>query len=339
MDDGDIPVLRQLIGRRELMSLDQRIDGTVAVGMESHRDAEVIDGLQPLVDDLLRGGQLAPPVLLAAGAAGEIGRGEESGPALGRAVDGDLHAPDLEALVVLAPGRNGRLFQDLFQIGNERECHHVDDVGAGLGGALHGLERRDVRGPFVGRRHAGLGVQHLAGPAPLDLLRRRHRLRLAEHGQEGGFHDQPVGLVGARLAHDHAARWRRGGGADAVVLLGTAVQHTPVHGHMVDAHRIIRKSLVEVVAVQMTPARHDGFVVAVGHDHLTRGNLPFRREGLQRGDDAVDVLARAGRRRIKLRLVGHQQRVDVVGLPTVRRTSPGYHLDFPRYVGHLQATI
>ena len=144
----------------------------VAVGMEVQRDAQVVDLLDHLVDDVLRERQLAAPVLLAAGAAGQVGRGEEGGPALRRAVDRDLDAADLEALVVLAPLGHRELREDLVHVGDEGVGDHVDDVGPGLRGALHRLQLRQVRRPFMGGGDAGLRVEHLArlgrtrSPAP-----------------------------------------------------------------------------------------------------------------------------------------------------------------------------
>ena len=63
-----------------------------------------------------------------------------------------------------------------------------------------------------------------------------------------------------------------------------------MHGHMVDAHRVVRERRVEVIAVEQTPVGHDGVVVAVAHDHFALGDLALGGELLELGDDTVDVL-------------------------------------------------
>ena len=61
---------------------EEGIDRSVAIGVQVQRHAQLVDLLYRLVDDLLRGGQLPLPVLLAAGSAGKVGRGEIGGFAL-----------------------------------------------------------------------------------------------------------------------------------------------------------------------------------------------------------------------------------------------------------------
>ena len=170
--------LRQVARRGQFMRLEEGVDGRVAIGMEVQRNPHVIDLLDHLVDGILREGQFALPVLLARRSAGQVGRGEEGGPALRRAVDGDLDAADLETVVVLAPFGERQLGEDLVDVGDEGIGDDVDDVGPGVGGALHGLEVRKMRRALVGRGDAGLGIEHLAGLGGLDLLLRRHRLGL-----------------------------------------------------------------------------------------------------------------------------------------------------------------
>ena len=167
---------------------------------------------------------------------------------------------------------------------------------------------------FVRRGDAGGGIHQLAGLASGDFLLRSHRGGFLEHRQECGFHDQAVGLVGSGFAHDDASRRRLGGGVEAVHFQGQAVQHGTVHGHVVDTYRIVRKCGIEIIAVKQTSGRHHGIVIAVTDDQFAFRNLPGGCEGLQAGDDAVDILARAGRRRIQHGLIGHGQRVVVVGV-------------------------
>ena len=179
---------------------------------------------------------------------------------------------------------------------------------------LHRLELGEVRRALMGGGDAGLGVEHLAGPGPVDFLLRGHRLGLLHDREKGRFHDESPGFLGAGLAHDHAARRGLGLRADAVFLQREAVHHRAVHRDVVDADRIVGEGLVEVVAIEQPAVGHDGVVIAVAHDHFALGDLAFRGVFLQFGDDAGHVLARAGWRRVELALVGDEQRVDVVAV-------------------------
>ena len=67
---------------------------------------------------------------------------------------------------------------------------------------------------------------------------------------------------------------------------------------MVDADRVIRKRRIEIVSVQQSAVRHDSVVIAVAHDHLAFRNAALRRELLELGDDAWNVLPRTGRWRV-----------------------------------------
>ena len=290
------------------------VDRAVAVGVEVERDPEVVDLLDRLVDHVLRERQLAAPVLLAAGAAGPVRRGEEGGPALGRPVDRDLDTSDLEVTVVLAPAGHGELDEDLVHVRDERVGHDVDEVCPGVRGTLDRLQLRQVRRALMGGGDAGLGVHEVRRLRPLDLLIRREGRRLLEHGEERGLHDQAPGFVGAGLADDDAAGGRLRPGVEPELLQGQAVQHGTVHRHVVDAHRVVGERLVQVVAVEETAIRHDGVVVAVARDHLALRDLVLLDEPPDLGDDAVHVLARPGRRRVQLDLPGHRQRVDVVAV-------------------------
>ena len=135
------------------MRLEEGVDGAVAVRMQVERHAHLVHALHHLVDGVLWERQLAAPALLAARTAREVGGGEESRLALRRAVDGDLHAADLEVIVVLAPTRERYRLEDLVQVGDEGIRNDVDDVGARSGGALHHIEVGRVGGALVGGGH------------------------------------------------------------------------------------------------------------------------------------------------------------------------------------------
>ena len=314
VNGGDVPRAAVVARAGKFVGCEEGIDGRIAVAVHDERHVHVIDLLHHLVGEVLGKGRLALPVLFAARAAGQIGRGEECRPALRRAVQRDLHAADLEAVLVLAPFGHGELGEHLVHVGDEGIGDDIDDVRTGLAGALHRLELGKVRRTFVGRGDARLGVEHLTCPGPLDFLLRGHRLGLLEDREERRLHDEAPGFLGARLAHDHAARRGLGRRADAVFLQREAVHHRAVHRDVIDADRIVGESLVEVVAIEQPAVGHDGVVIAVAHDHLALGDVAFRGELLQLGDDARHVFARAGRRRVELALVGDEQRVDVVAV-------------------------
>ena len=59
-----------------------------------------------------------------------------------------------------------------------------------------------------------------------------------------------------------------------------------VHGDVPDDYRIVWKCLVEVVAVEQAPVRHDVLVIAVGLDDLTLRNLLGIAVLHEFGDDA-----------------------------------------------------
>lgn len=73
---------------------------------------------------------------------------------------------------------------------------------------------------------------------------------------------------------------------------------------MTDQHRIARKGLVEVGAVEQAAVRHHGVFIAIGLDQLAFGNGALRPELLDRREDAGYGLAGPGRRCVDLRLVG-----------------------------------
>ena len=239
--------------------------------MEGHRNAQAVHPLEGLVDHLLRRRQLALPVLFAARAARQVGRGEGGGAALRRAVDGDFHAANFQALVVLAPVGHGELAEDFLYVGDERVGNHVNAVGACSRRALKGLQRCQVGHALVRGGNAGLGVHAVRGLCALNFLLRRERLRFLEHRQKGRFHDQTIRLVGSWFAHNDAACGRLGLRVYAVILQRQAVEHGAVHGHMVHPHRVVWERPVEVIAIEQAPVGHDRVVVAVGQEHFALG--------------------------------------------------------------------
>ena len=314
VDGGHVPGPRDVALADGLVSLQEHVDRGIAVGMGEQRHAQAIHLAHRLVDEVLGKGGFTPPVLLARRAAREVRGGEEGGATLGGAIDRDLHPADLEAVVVTAPLAHRDQGLHLVEVGDEGIGHHVDQVGAGIGGPLDRCDLGQVAGPLLGGGDAGLGVEHLARPAPVHLLLGRDRFALLDHRQEGRFHNQAPGLLAAGLAHDHASRRGGGGSADAVLLQGEAVQHRAMHRDMIDSHRVAWKRLIEVASVEQTTTGHHRVVVAVADQQFALLQSSLGGARLQGGEDARHILPGAGGRRVKLALVGHQQGVDVMAV-------------------------
>ena len=156
--------------------------------------------------------------------------------------------------------------------------------------------------------------EQLPGARKLDLLLRRRLRHAGQHRQERRLHDQPIGLVAAGLAHDDAARWSLGRRGIAELLQRQRIQDGAVHRHMPDHHRIVRKRLVQVVAVQQPPAGHYGVVVAVGEDQLALRDFPVIAKLDQRGHQARHIRGGPGRRRVHVGLVGDGEGLNVVAV-------------------------
>ena len=315
MNCRDIPLLGQVARGCKLVRAQQRIDGGIAVGMDQDRHAEAVDLLEELVRLLLREAELALPVLLSGGTAGQIRSRKRRGTTLRRTVQRDLHAADFKTLVVATPGRDREGGQRLLKVRDEGIDDHVDQLRTAVAGALEDLELVEVGGAVLSRGDPVGGIQQLTRLARLDLLLGGHRVLFFHDRQERHFHDQAIRLLRARLADDHTARRCLGGGAVAVVLEGEAVQHRTVHRHVIHPDRIVGEGTVKVVAIQSAALRHHRVVVAIGHDHLPLRDPALRREGLQCSNDGRDVTARTRRRRIQVRLTGDQERVEEVAVP------------------------
>ncbi len=314
VDGGDVPWFGEVAGACEFVGGEEGVDGGVAVAVEDERDVEVVDLFDHAVDERLGEGGFADPVLLAAGAAGEVGCGEEGGAALGGAVDGDFDAADFEVIVVGSPCGDGEFGEDLVEVGDEGEGDDVDDAGAGGGGALHELELGEVGGTFLGGGDAGFGVEELAGAGGFDFLGGGEFLVFLEDGEEGGFHDEAPWFVGAFFADDDAAFRGFGGGADAVEVEGEGIEDRAVHGDVVDADGVVWEGGVEVAAVEEAAVGHDGVVVAVAGDELAFGDGAVGGELFEGGDDGGDVLGWAGGRWVELALIGDGEGADVVAV-------------------------
>ena len=229
VDRGDVPGSAEVAIAGEFVGGQEGVDGAIAVAMEVQRDVKVVDLLDHLLDGIFREGELTAPVLLAAGAAGEVGGGEVGGFALGRAVDGDFDAADLEVIVVLAPGAGGVCLEHLVEVGDEGIRDDVDDMGATGGGPFHELDLARVGGPLVRSGDTCLSIEHLPGPAPRDLFLPARLRQRCEHRQVGRFHDQAPGLVRAGLADDDTAGGCFRVGGDVELFERCRVHDSAVH--------------------------------------------------------------------------------------------------------------
>jgi hypothetical protein len=81
-----------------------------------------------------------------------------------------------------------------------------------------------------------------------------------------------------------------------------------------DQDRIVRKRLVEIVAVQQPAVRHGVVVVAVGHDRLALRHVRVVPQPGNGRDDRLHVLAGTGGRRVDVGLLGDGERRDVVAV-------------------------
>jgi len=221
--------LAQIGGGGKFMRCEQGINRCIAIDVKEHWHIQVVHLLERLVDHRLRSNQLPLPILFAARPAREVGGGEGSGSPLRGAVNGDFDPTNFHPLLVLPPAGHRKLGEGILQIGDERVGNHINAVGPGSGGAVNGLQRAQVRGPLLRCGDARLGVHLVRGLGALNLLLRCQRRGFFKYWQKSRFHDQTVGLIRPRLAHDDAAVGGLGVRTNAVELLCQGVEHRAVH--------------------------------------------------------------------------------------------------------------
>ena len=87
-----------------------------------------------------------------------------------------------------------------------------------------------------------------------------------------------------------------------------------MHRHVPDEHRVIWELRVEIVPSQPDAIGHGILVVPVRLDQFTLRDLVSIAELRELDNDAGGVLARPGRRRVDVDLIGHCQRAEVVAV-------------------------
>ena len=279
------------------MGLEQGVDRGVSVAVREQRGPAVVDPLHPPVERGLGERQLAAPVLLARGAVREVGLREARGAALRRAVGHDLHAADPQPVPVLRLVAGRPAAEDRVDLRDERERHDVELEQAAVGHDPQQVELVLHRGPFLGRGDALPQVELLARLQQIDALVVVRSGHLGEDRQEGRLEEQPIRLLGAGLAADHAAGRRRGGGRDAVGRQGPGVEHRAMAGDVDEEHGIVGKGGVEFLFRGRPPLGEQVGVVAEADDEPPRPELAPLLDLLQARDHVGHAAAGARRRR------------------------------------------
>ncbi len=272
--DHDRSVISQIHGLAGLVqSVQQHLGGRVAVAVHQHGDASADEVGHALVGHGLRDHGIPAVVVPLAVGWHLVGFAQVGRLALRRTIQEQLDATDLHSVLVLAqrdPVRNGKRGIHTHGVQNDVEIdvpgdgrlfdHLVDFPGGAAvldgGDAVLGVHRKGLA-----QVRPGCGV----AAAVIDVAQRRG----------GRFLQDAVGLIGAWLTADRAARGIGRLGGDAAQVQRHGVHGGQVTGDVDERDGVVAGDRVQVGSVGVSLLLDERIVVAHADHPLSRRDLPI----------------------------------------------------------------